>query len=154
RETREFFARGGRPHRAGPPLELPAYLCALSSLVEERHLAVDLGTGDGALLEMLAPIFEVVVAVDRSAEQLDLARSRVQRREFTNVTLVHGEIDGPEVARAVSRASGADRGADAVFAARVLHHAAAPRKTLAGIVRLARPATSNRVGGAVSILDY
>src|SRR5215471_250864 len=56
--TRDFFARGGRPVRVGPPLELAAYLAALAPLFPNRRLAIDVGTGDGALLEVLAPIFE------------------------------------------------------------------------------------------------
>src|SRR4029077_12400435 len=32
-ETRAFFARGGRPGRAGPPSELAAYLAALAPLL-------------------------------------------------------------------------------------------------------------------------
>src|SRR5262245_4221328 len=61
-ETREFFARGGRPGRIGPPEELGAYLAAIGRLIPHRKLAVDVGTGDGALLEVLAPLFDRVVA--------------------------------------------------------------------------------------------
>src|SRR3954470_16940244 len=68
--TREFFARGGRPARSGPPLELGAYLAALGPLLPHRRLAIDIGTGDGPLLEVLAPIFERVIALDRSDAQL------------------------------------------------------------------------------------
>src|SRR6185369_9848777 len=78
-ETREFFARGGRPGRIGPPEELGAYLAAIGRLIPHRKLAVDVGTGDGALLEVLAPLFERVVAIDRSDEQLKLAADRVRR---------------------------------------------------------------------------
>jgi DNA-binding transcriptional ArsR family regulator len=162
--TREFFARGGRPARSGPPEELGAYLRALAPLVSPRRLAVDAGTGDGALLEVLAPVFEQVIALDRSPVQLELAEARAARRAFRNVRFVRGEIDGPEVATAVAELGAGGRGgrgrrgpgsgADAVFAARVLHHAAVPSRAMAALARLARPRVAAERGGGVLILEY
>ena len=159
--TREFFARGGRPARSGPPEELAAYLRALAPLVSPRRLAVDAGTGDGALLEVLAPVFEQVIALDRSPVQLELAEARAARRAFRNVRFVRGEIDGPEVAAAVAELGGGGRGrrahgsgADAVFAARVLHHAAVPSRAMEALARLARPRVAAGRGGGVFILEY
>ncbi|WP_438020133.1 metalloregulator ArsR/SmtB family transcription factor [Sorangium sp. So ce315] len=169
-ETREFFARGGRPLRSGPPSELAAYLAALAPLLLHRRLAVDAGTGDGALLEVLSPVFDRVVALDRASAQLQLAAERMRRRSLENVELVCGEMDGPEVIQAVARALGGDPpapgeplsgGADVVFAARVLHHAPQPAKAMRALVELARPAAPAHVddalrarGGAVCVLDY
>jgi DNA-binding transcriptional ArsR family regulator len=150
--TREFFARGGRPAVSGPPAELAAYLAALAPLLAHRKLAVDVGTGDGALLEVLAPVFERVIALDRADAQLALAAERVRRRELGNVTLVRGEVDGPEVRAAVRK--GGQSGADVVFASRVLHHAPVPARALAALVELARPPRGAERGGAVAILDY
>ena len=150
-ETRAFFARGGRPVRSGPPPELGAYLAALAPLVSERRLAVDVGCGDGALLEVLAPVFDRVVALDRSDAQLESARERARARGFDNVELVRGEAGGPEARAAVGD------GADAVFASRVLHHAAVPAAAMRDLVSLARAGSSGRVmrrGGAVFVLDY
>lgn len=161
--TREFFARGGRPIADGPPSELRAYLVSLRALLPCRKLAIDAGTGDGALLEVLAPIFDRVVAIDRSASQLDLARERARRRGFDNVDFVIGEIDAAATRSSVmavtSSAGATDHGADAVFASRVLHHAAKPERAIAALVDLARrPATQAdggaRDGGLVVILDY
>ncbi|WP_437320501.1 ArsR/SmtB family transcription factor [Sorangium sp. So ce385] len=169
-ETREFFARGGRPLRSGPPSELAAYLAALAPLLPHRRLAIDAGTGDGALLEVLAPVFDRVVALDRASAQLQLAGERLRRRSLENVELVCGELDGPEVHRAVARALGVDPreageafagGADVVFAARVLHHAPQPARAMRALVELARPAApgpgedgAHARGGAVCVLDY
>ncbi|HHH31203.1 MAG TPA: metalloregulator ArsR/SmtB family transcription factor [Polyangiaceae bacterium] len=147
--TREFFARGGRTLRSGPPTELPAYLRALAPLVTPRGLAIDAGTGDGALLEVLAPLFDRVVAVDRSDAQIELARLRATQRRFDNVTFVQGELDGPELATALDGAR-----ADAVFASRILHHAPVPATTIRAIVELARPARDGHPGGAVLVVDY
>jgi ArsR family transcriptional regulator len=147
-DTREFFAKGGRPLRVGPPPELAAYLRPLATLIGERRLCIDAGTGDGALLEVLAPLYEHVVAVDRSAAQLELARQRAAERRFKNVRFVCGELDGPEVRRA------AKEPADAVLAARVLHHAPVPARALAALVGLARPPAAGSQGGAVIVIDY
>ena len=80
-KTREFFAR---PPRSDEPLvlapELPVYIAALASLLDHRALAVDAGTGDGALLDVLAPAFERVIALDRSSAQLARAERRVLSR--------------------------------------------------------------------------
>ena len=152
--TREFFARGGRPAQVGPPLELAAYLSALAPLVPHRRLAVDAGTGEGQMLEVLAPIFDHVIALDRSDAQIALAHDRVRRRELDNVTLVQGEIDGPEVRAAVKKHGSAHGGADVVIAARVLHHAKVPARAMHGLVELARPPKGDAPGGAVCVLDY
>lgn len=149
--TREFFALRGRPAKAGPPHELGAYLAALAPLLPHRRIAVDAGTGDGSLLEVLAPVFERVIALDRSDAQLELAAERARRRGLANVELVHGEIDGTEI-RALCDDVG---GADVVFAARMLHHAPAPSKAVRALADLARPAQAGEArGGAVCILDY
>jgi DNA-binding transcriptional ArsR family regulator len=159
--TREFFARGGRPAQVGPPAELAAYLAAFAPLIAHRRLAIDVGTGDGALLEVLAPVFERVIALDRADAQLALAAERVRKRELGNVTLVHGEIDGPEVRAALRGLTmGATppnprrQSADVVFASRVLHHAPVPARAMAALVDLARPARNGERGGAVVVLDY
>jgi DNA-binding transcriptional ArsR family regulator len=134
--TREFFARGGRPAQVGPPPELAAYLAAFAPLIAHRRLAIDVGTGDGALLEVLAPVFERVIAIDRADAQLALAAERVRRRDLGNVTQVSGG------------------GADVVFASRVLHHAPVPARALRALVELARVPDARAGGGAVVVLDY
>jgi DNA-binding transcriptional ArsR family regulator/protein-L-isoaspartate O-methyltransferase len=140
----EFFAR---PARAGVradalPAEIGAYLAALAPLLPRRALAVDAGTGDGRLLEVLAPVYERVVAVDRSDAQLALARERVAARGFANVTLLGAELDAKELRRAVGP------GADAVVASRVLHHAPRPAKAVGELASLCAP------GGALVVIDY
>jgi ArsR family transcriptional regulator len=142
--TREFFARASARETSELELapELPAYVAALGALLSERSLAVDAGTGDGAMLDLLAPLFERVVAVDRSAAQLERAAARIKLRGYTNVELVECELDAPELAERVAC------GADLVFAARVLHHAPRPRQTLADLERLLRS------GGRLLVIDY
>jgi ArsR family transcriptional regulator len=150
--TREFFARTDEKRiQVGPPPEAAAYLAAFAALVPHRRLAIDAGTGDGALLEVLAPVFERVIALDRAEAQLALAAERVRRRELANVTLIKGEVDGPELRAAAKKGAG---GADVVFASRVLHHAPAPARALAALAELLRPPRNGERGGALVVLDY
>jgi DNA-binding transcriptional ArsR family regulator/2-polyprenyl-3-methyl-5-hydroxy-6-metoxy-1,4-benzoquinol methylase len=146
----EFFARPPKPKADGLPAETGAYLLALGALLPKRALALDAGTGDGRLIEVLAPLFERVVAVDRSDAQLSRASERAIARGLRNVTFVHAELDDPELRRALAKGPGAssDTGADAVFASRVLHHAPQPAKAVAQLASLCAP------GGAVVVIDY
>jgi ArsR family transcriptional regulator len=139
----EFFSRPGKAKAEGTPAEMGAYLAALAPLLPRRGVALDAGTGDGRLLDVLAPIYERVVAVDRSPAQLARARERLTARGFTNVTLVEGELDAKELRRALGAG-----GADAVFAARVLHHAPQPARVIAQLASLCAP------GGALVVIDY
>jgi len=142
---REFFAKGGARGASAPsgfPSELGAYLSALAPLLPDRALAIDAGTGDGGLLEVLAPLYDKVVGIDRSEAQLARAKERIFARGFANVELVQGELDG----RDVRRAAGA--GADAVFASRLLHHAPRPAVFMRQLADLVRP------GGALVVIDY
>jgi SAM-dependent methyltransferase len=138
----EFFGRPARAKVDAVPAEMGAYLAALAPLLRRRASALDAGTGDGRLLEVLAPMYERVVAVDRSAAQLARARERAAARSLHNVRFVQGELDGAELRRLLGG------GADAVFAARVLHHAPRPANVVAQLASLCAP------GGALLVLDY
>ncbi len=126
------------------PPELPAYLTALACLLPRRRFAIDVGTGDGSLLEALAPTFDRVLAIDRAAAQLDRARRRLARRGYDHVRLEQADYADPGLVARVEDAGGAD----VVFASRVLHHAPQPAKAFEALARLAAP------GGAVVVLDY
>jgi ArsR family transcriptional regulator len=141
--SKDFFSRpGASADTADAVGELPAYLFALRTLVSPRDLAVDAGTGAGVMLDLLAPVFRRVLAVDRSGAQLARAAERVRLRGYENVELREDELDSPEVRRALGS------GADLVCSARVLHHAPTPRQAVRTLGELARP------GGRIVILDY
>jgi len=147
--AREFFAkpdarRDPSEQPASRPDELGAYLMAIAPLLPRRALAVDVGTGEGRLLDVLSPLFERVVGLDREPAQLERARERVRLRGYANVELLAGDLHERAVLERV-RAAGP---ADAVFASRVLHHAPRPAEAIAQLAALARP------GGAVLIVDY
>jgi ArsR family transcriptional regulator len=139
--TREFFATESTNPEPDAG-DLSAYLCALGALLPKHGLGVDAGTGDGTALEMLAMLFERVVAVDRSEKRLEGARRRAALREYANVEFVCGEVDGPEVKRAIGP------GADVVVAGRMLHHAPEPVETLRALTALLV------TGGRLLVVDY
>lgn len=140
-KARELFAR---PANAEVSIsgELPSYLFAFAALLEPRELAVDAGTGDGALLDLLAPIYRRVIAIDRSEAQLGRARQRIRAHGYDNVTLIEDQIGGPRVSAAIGS------GADLVVACRVLHHAPRPQAALEQLAALGRP------GGKLLVIDY
>jgi ArsR family transcriptional regulator len=126
------------------PRELPAYLSAVGMLLPRRRLAIDVGTGSGGLLDVIAPVFDRVIALDRSEAQLALARERLSRRGYGHVEVRRTEYDDPSLRLDVESAGGAD----VVFASRVLHHAPKPAIAMQALSRLARP------GGALVVIDY
>lgn len=146
--AREFFSRPRERERVdGVDETALAYVATLSTLLPARGLAVDAGTGDGGLLDVLAPSFDRVVAIDRSPAQLEAARARVAQRGFRNVELLAGELGDPAVSE---RLAGK---ADVVFAARILHHAPRPGELVRRLAELCRPA-GDAPGGALLVLDY
>lgn len=121
-----------------------AHLSALSLLLPGRQLAVDAGAGDGLSLDVLAPLFARVIAVDRSQAQLARVAQRVAARGFHHVSLFPGSYDD---AALVQRVDGAG-GADLVFAGRILHHASRPAQAVQAFARLLKK------GGHLVVLDY
>jgi ArsR family transcriptional regulator len=144
--AKEFFEKSNGREIAGPPPELAAYLVALGPLLPRRALALDAGTGDGGLLEVLAHVFEKVVAVDRSEAQLAQARARVSAHGLHNVTLVKGDLE--------AAADKVGKGADVVFAVRLLHHASKPAEVVKSLARLCAPPLAGERGGSVVVIDY
>ena len=106
------------------------------------NLAVDAGTGDGSWLDVLAPLFQRVVALDRSEAQIERAKQRVAQRGFDNVELLCEPLGAGSTRRLLGD------GADLVVASRMLHHAPLPREAMSELVRLARD------GGHVLVIDY
>ncbi|HVU01256.1 MAG TPA: metalloregulator ArsR/SmtB family transcription factor [Polyangiaceae bacterium] len=140
-KTREYFATAHTDADVEAS-DLGAYLFALGLLLPRRGMAVDAGTGDGAILEAIAPLFERVIAVDRSERRLGHARARMRLRGYDHVEFVCGEVDSPEMRR---KAQGS---ADVVVAGRMLHHSPVPGETVAALSALLAP------GGRLLVVDY
>lgn len=142
--ARAFFDERGGEESIVVPTELAAYLRALAPLMSHRALAVDIGTGDGRLLEALAPVFERVVAVDRSKARLATAARRARMRGYDNVELVLAELVDGHFHDLVRERGGAD----AVFVVRVLHHAASPSVAIQKLASILAP------HGVLIVIDY
>jgi DNA-binding transcriptional ArsR family regulator len=129
-------------HGAGAPSAPSA------SLADRRGagpaLAVDVGTGEGTLLPLLSPLFERVIAVDRSPARLARCGARIAQWGLPNVRLREGGVDDPALVQELSQRGGAD----VVVMARFLRYAARPQEAVAAAARLARP------GGHVLLVDY
>ncbi len=121
-----------------------AHLAALSLLLPARQLAIDVGTGDGLVLDVLAPLYQRVIAVERSRAQLARVAERVAQRGFHHVSLFSGSYDDSALIERVDAAGGADL----VFAGRSLHHASRPGQAVASFARLLGR------GGHLVVLDY
>ena len=140
--TREYFASARHLDAEPEGGDLAAYLFALGALLPRRGVAVDAGTGDGTLLEAIAPFFARVIAVDRSEARLARARRRAEARGYQHVEFLCDEIDGAEVRGAVAGS------ADVVVAGRMLHHAPVPGSMMAALAALLSP------GGRLLVVDY
>jgi len=120
------------------------WLPLLAPLLPGRALAVDLGTGEGALLPLLSPLYDRVVAVDRSAARLARCAARIASWGLPNVRLREGSVDDAALAEEIGQRGGADL----VVMARVLVHASRPQDAIASATRLLR------AGGHLAIIDY
>ncbi len=143
--SRRFFDQAAaEPEPAPADRELLGWLPILAPLLPPHSLAIDVGTGEGTLLPLLSPLFERVVAVDRSPARLARCGARIAQWGLPNVRLREGDVEDPALVQEI-----ADRGgADLVVMARVLRYAARPQEVVAAAARLVRG------GGHVIVVDY
>jgi len=123
---------------------LVPFLSLLAPMLPGHALAVDVGTGEGALLPLLSPVYDRVIALDRSAARLARAAERISALGLPNVRLREAAVEDTDLAQEVARAGGADL----VTLVRVLHHAARPQDVVASATRLLRP------GGHLVVIDH
>jgi ArsR family transcriptional regulator len=123
---------------------LAMWLPILAPLLPRTELAIDVGTGEGTLLPLLSPVYDRVVAVDRSASRLARCAAMIAQQRLPNVRLREGDVDDASLLQDISQRGGADL----VVMARVLHHAARPQDAIAAAARLLR------TGGHFAIVDY
>ena len=123
---------------------LLAWTPLLAPLLPGRALAVDVGTGEGVLLPLLSPLYERVIAIDRSPARLARCGARIAQWGLPNVRLREGSIDDPVLAEEILDKGGADL----VVMARMLVHASRPQDAIDGATRLVR------AGGHLAIVDY
>ena len=134
REASDAFRRHGADWDENRALGLPAAAieAAVLDLLPPRIGAfLDIGTGTGRLLELVAPRTERAFGVDASRDMLALARARFAE---------HGVADRCAVRQAdMYRLSLPDGAFDVVALQMVLHYAEDPAAALAEAARVLRP---------------
>ena len=140
-QTKSFFDQA---EVQAPEAEWGVAVGLLSLFVPDRRLAVDVGTGAGQSLMWIAPLFEKVIAVDRSEVQLAQAQEHISAQGFCNVVAECAAYESEGFAARVQ----SEGGASVVVASRVLHHAPKPQVALSRLAALLAP------GGFVLVLDY
>lgn len=142
RQASESFRRKGADWDEMRALDLPAAAVetALLALLPAAGLGrlLDIGTGTGRLLEVLAPLVTAGLGVDASRAMLALARARLARPGLTHCAVRLADM---------YRLPLADAGIDLVVLQMVLHYAEDPAGALAEAARVLRP------GGRLVVVD-
>ena len=141
-EADRYFARHAEEWDALREIHGPeraseeALLAALGDT--PKGALLDIGTGTGRIAELLAPLAERVVALDKSLDMLRVARARLQALGPDKVQLVQGDFtDLPFPAHQF----------DTVLLHQVLHFAQDPALALREAARVAKP------GGRIAVVD-
>ncbi len=142
RAATETFRRTGAEWDEMRALGLPAQAVeqALLGLLPESGVGrmLDIGTGTGRLLELLAPRISAGMGVDASRTMLALARARLARADLSHCAVRLADM---------YRLPLADASFDLVVLQMVLHHAEDPASALAEAARVLRP------GGRLVVID-
>jgi ArsR family transcriptional regulator len=142
RAATETFRRKGAEWDEMRALDLPAQAVeqALLDLLPGRDIGrmLDIGTGTGRLLELLAPRVSAAVGVDASRAMLALARARLARSDLSHCTVRLADM---------YRLPLADAAFELVVMQMVLHHAEDPASALVEAARVLRP------GGRLVVID-
>ena len=114
---------------------------ALEEMLGSRPLGelVDIGTGTGSLLRLLADRVERGVGIDLSHEMLNVARSNIERAGLRNVHVRRGDMYALPLD---------DAAFDLATLHQVLHYAADPRAAIREAARVLRP------GGRLVVVDF
>ena len=100
---------------------------------------IDLGTGTGRMLGLLAPLAVRATGLDSSHAMLSVARANLERQDLARVDLRQGDIHAPPFARASF---------DLVVVHQVLHYLDDPARALREAARLVAP------GGRLLVVDF
>src|SRR3546814_102294 len=113
----------------------------LAALIAEEQVAalLDIGTGTGRILEILADKVAHAVGIDLSPDMLMLARSKLERARLRNCVVRKGDMNHLPLGEASF---------DAVTVHQVLPSAARPARTTEAAAPALRP------GGRLFIVDF
>lgn len=117
--------------------EVEAALLAL--FPEQCGDLLDIGTGTGRMLRLLAGRIDNGVGIDASREMLSIARAELESQELRHCHVRHGDMYHTELEA---------RSFDAVVVHMVLHYADRPSAIFAEAARVLRP------GGKLIVVDF
>ncbi|MBV8565697.1 MAG: metalloregulator ArsR/SmtB family transcription factor [Methylobacteriaceae bacterium] len=103
------------------------------------HALLDLGTGTGRMLELLAPLADRAVGIDASHAMLAVARDRLERAGLRNAQLRQGDIYALPIE---------PNAYDLVVVHQVLHYLDDPARAVRQAGRALRP------GGRLIVIDF
>ena len=114
---------------------------AILKAVGGRHFGslLDLGTGTGRMLELLAPLYDRAVGIDASPSMLAVARANLDRAGIASAQVRLGDIYNLPLPRDAF---------DLVTIHQVLHYLDDPERALGEAARVLRP------GGRMLIVDF
>jgi ubiquinone/menaquinone biosynthesis C-methylase UbiE/predicted DNA-binding transcriptional regulator len=118
--------------------EVEAALTEIASVAAPRDL-LDIGTGTGRMIEVLAPRVGQALGIDQSREMLAVARVNLERAGAANGMVRLGDMYQLPLP---------DASFDAVVIHQVLHYADRPAAAIAEAARVLRP------GGVLIIVDF
>ncbi|HEX3860428.1 MAG TPA: metalloregulator ArsR/SmtB family transcription factor [Stellaceae bacterium] len=118
--------------------EVEAVLTRIIAATQPRDL-LDIGTGTGRMIEVLAPHVATALGVDQSREMLAVARVNLERAGLGNSQVRLGDMYQLPLP---------DASFDAVIIHQVLHYADRPDAAIAEAARVLRP------GGALVAVDF
>ncbi len=110
---------------------------ALLGLLPPMVIA-DMGAGEGALAQLLAPTAKKVIAIDNSEKMVEFGAALARDHGFRNIEYRLGDVEDPPVE---------PKSVDLVVFSQVLHHVPNPPRALAAANRALKP------GGRIVILD-
>jgi len=142
-QAAEYFAKVADSWDVLRSLHVPesAVEAAITAELGERNidLMVDLGTGTGRMLEVLADSYKRGLGIDSSREMLAVARAKLAGAGISHAQVRLGDITDLDAATGQ---------ADVVVLHQVLHYFDDPGRTLAQVRRLLKP------GGEVLVIDF
>jgi ubiquinone/menaquinone biosynthesis C-methylase UbiE len=118
--------------------EVEAALAEIITAADPRDL-LDIGTGTGRMLEILAPQVQHALGIDQSREMLSIARVNLERAGLDNASVRLGDM---------YQLALPDASFDAVVIHQVLHYADRPAAAIAEAARMLRP------NGTLVLVDF
>jgi ubiquinone/menaquinone biosynthesis C-methylase UbiE len=118
--------------------EVETLLGEIVAAADRRDL-LDIGTGTGRMLEVLAPRVERALGIDQSREMLAIARVNLEQARLDNASVRLGDM---------YQLALPDASFDAVVIHQVLHYADRPAAAITEAARVLRP------GGILVLVDF